>query len=132
VRECGGETSISSFAMGADASLSMCMQNGVQLAVDHNDSERIISPLHSTRELTELSPGLRYTGQWRGDTMDGFGIIEYHDGSTYEGSICSNNVHGRGKLVRIGQRGVQQHIRRAVERKPKAWRRRGGGHDRDL
>ena len=51
-----------------------------------------------TRKECRLKHG-RYTGQWCGGFRQGYGVMEYNDGSRYEGQWLYSRPSGSGKFI---------------------------------
>jgi len=49
--------------------------------------------------ISMLSLGLTYTGEWFNDRMNGLGRLKFKDGTAYEGQFVNGHYQGDGKLT---------------------------------
>jgi hypothetical protein len=49
----------------------------------------------------------KYQGDIKENTLQGYGILTYDDGSTYMGDFCNNKAHGVGTIISSRDGGVQ-------------------------
>jgi hypothetical protein len=52
-----------------------------------------------TYPLNDIQGKKIYKGQFKNRELNGIGVMEYRDGSTYEGTFLIGNLHGAGKLT---------------------------------
>lgn len=43
--------------------------------------------------------GIRMSGEWKADALNGEGVLEFPSGARYEGLFANNQFHGRGKYT---------------------------------
>jgi len=53
------------------------------------------------RPTHRFTSGSAYTGQWKGNMRDGFGLQNWADGAVYHGEWRENKAHGKGRFTHV-------------------------------
>jgi len=89
-------TASTAFSVNASTAFSVNASTAFSAyGVEHDD--RVNDEDYDDREEIQVAAG-RYAGQWRGNTIEGYGILIRQDGSTYEGEFFKGKASGHGKL----------------------------------